>query len=188
MKKLSFFIVMLFATFVLTGCTSLSPDPKLHDNLPQNDKPLIQENVIVTAKMNDRIAKQDTAVGIDDLVRQTIQMALNKANIFNSQSQQYYKIHAQIVQASQPSFSLGRFPGKMEIEYTVTNPNGKTVFNKTIYNEGQSDSNAFLGDTRHKRSRIVTAAGNVNQFIEAFNKSMQQNSSKKETKKAKKRK
>lgn len=184
MKKLSLFISMLFAVLVLTGCTTLSPDPKLHNDLPQNSKPLIQDNVVVTAKMNDRIAKQDTAVGIDDLVRQTIQMALKKANIFNSQSQQYYKIHAQIVQASQPSFSFGRFPGKMEIEYTVTDPNGKTVFNKTIYNEGQSDSNAFLGDTRHKRSRIVTAAGNVNQFVEAFNKSMKPSSSKK----AKKRK
>ncbi|MBN6710449.1 hypothetical protein JFL47_04260 [Haemophilus haemoglobinophilus] len=168
MKKiLSIFSFILTALF-LTGCMALSPDPKLHEVLSHNDKPLIQSNVTVTAKMNDRLARQDTAIGVSDLVRETIQVALKKANIFDSNSQKYYKIHAQITKASQAAFSMRRFPGKMEIEYTVSDNNGKTVFTKTVYNEGQSDVYYFAGAKRHTRSRIVTAAANVNEFITAF--------------------
>lgn len=188
MKKLSSLIVMLFATLVLAGCSTLVPDPKLHNNLPQNTQPLIQGKVIVSAQMNDHLKKQMSANGIDELVSKTIQMAVKKANLFDENSQQSYKIDAQILQASQAMFGAGSFPGKMEIAYTVTDPNGKAIFQKTIYNEGKADYWSVLAAERHQRSRIVTAAGNVNQFIEAFNKSMQQNSSKKETKKAKKRK
>lgn len=179
MKKLGLLFTLSLAVIGLSGCMTLSPDPKLHQNLPQNAQPLEQSNVVVSAKMNALIAKQATASGIDDLVRQTLQMALKKSNIFNSDSQNYYKIHAQIVQASQAAWSARRFPGKMEIEYTVTDPNGKVAFTKTVFNEGQSDRYYLLGAKRHMRSRIVTAAGNVNQFVEALNKAFQSKPTKK---------
>lgn len=178
MKKLSSFIVMLFATLVLSGCSTLVPDPKLHNNLPQNTQPLIQGKVIVSAQMNPHLKRQISAEGIDELVAKTIQIAVKKANLFDENSQQSYKIDAQILQASQAMFGAGRFPGKMEIAYTVTDPNGKAIFQQTIYNEGRSDYWSFFALKRHQRSRIVTAAGNVNQFVEAFNKSMKPSSSK----------
>lgn len=125
--------------------------------------------------MNERITRQVTAVGIENLVYQSLKTALQKANIFTPNGKGYYKIKAKIVQASQPAWSAGMFPGKMEIEYTVTDQDTNPVFTTKIYNEGESDKGYFSGQNRHTRSRIVTVAGNVNQFVQEFNDMMKAN-------------
>lgn len=169
MKKL-FNLLSIFVTLVfLSGCMALQADPTLLNKTPSNTVPLIKQDFVVEVDMNSRIARQATAIGIEELVEQSLKIALNNAKIFTQNGKGFYKIHAQITQASQSTMSFGAFPGKMEIEYIVKNQNGETIFSKNVYNEGRSDQWYFAGQMRHTRSRIVTAAENANQFVEAFN-------------------
>lgn len=67
---------------------------------------------------------------------------------------------------------LGDSSGKWKSNI-VTNQDSDPVFVKKIYNEGESGKNYFTGAKRHIRSRIVTVAGNVNQFVQEFNDMVQ---------------
>lgn len=169
MRKILSLLFLSVATLFLTGCMALEADPNLLNQTQPNTQPLVKQNFTVTAQLNDKIDRQVSAVGISQLVRNSVEIAIKNANIFNSSGTENYKIHAQVIQASQSTMSFGGFPGKMEIEYTVTDQNGKSIFHKTIYNEGSSDEWFFTGQKRHTRSRIVTAAGNANEFVKAFN-------------------
>lgn len=175
MKKSVRIFTLALSALMVTGCVTLDADHTLLGKTTPNAQPLVPQNYAVEVEMNERIALQATAVGIEKLVYQSLQTALQKANIFTPNGRGYYKVRAKILQASQSAVSFGRFPGKMEIEYTVTNQDSDPVFVKKIYNEGESDKFFFTGAKRHTRSRIVTVADNVNQFVQEFNDMMKAN-------------
>ncbi|MCW9698923.1 MULTISPECIES: hypothetical protein [unclassified Avibacterium] len=178
MKKLFMSGILFLSTLILTGCMTLQADPSLLNKTEPNAQPLVKQDYTVEVDMNDRLARQATAVGIDKLVYGSLKTALNNANIFTPNGKGYYKIHAHILQANQAAWSMRRFPGTMEIEYTVTDQNSNQIFTKKIFNKGESDKFFFSGSQRHTRSRIVTASDNVNQFVEAFNEMMKKRSKK----------
>ena len=175
MKKSVQFFALAMSALMITGCVTVDTYHALDKTTP-NEQPLVPQDYVVEVEMNERIARQVTAAGIEKLVYQSLQTALQKANIFTPNGKGYYKVRAKIVQASQAPFDLfGKFRGKMEIEYTVTNQDSDPVFVKKIYNEGESDQNSIFMAVRHTRSRVVTVADNVNQFVQEFNDMMKAN-------------
>ncbi|TFU44506.1 hypothetical protein [Neisseria sp. 19428wB4_WF04] len=104
---------------MIIGCETLTldADHALLGKTNPNAQPLVPQDYAVEVEVNERIARQATAVGIEKLVGQNLQTALHKADIFTPNGRGYYKIRAKIVQASQSAFSFGGFLGKMEIEY-----------------------------------------------------------------------
>ncbi|MDO4698012.1 MAG: hypothetical protein Q4A60_04965 [Pasteurellaceae bacterium] len=168
MKKI---ILTLFGAMLLTGCMALDPDPTL---LKQTSyaKPAIKSDYALNVSMNPKVERQASALGVTRLVQDSLKIALDNANIFTKSGKNHYKVDAYIEQASQATFSFGRFNGKLKIHYLVKTPEGNTVFEKSVYTEAGSDKWYFSGAMRHTRARIVNVSKNVNQFVQELNSNL----------------
>jgi hypothetical protein len=105
---------------------------------------------------------------LDESVKQSLEIALVNANIFDKNTSKTYKIDANILVASQAPMSFGNFNGTLEIRYVVLDIDGKEILDKKIYTEAGSDRWYFVGAKRHRRARALNISKNVLQFVETL--------------------
>jgi hypothetical protein len=157
-------ITMLLAlSLVLAGCAGPKIAADLLTNVKPNDRPTSSSGYEVSVTINPNINNFE---GIDASVQESLDMALTSAKIFSPDAASKYKIKAHILTASQAAMSFGSFEGKLEIRYTVVDPSGKDLFEKTIYTIAGSDHWSFSGAARHQRARAVNIAKNVLEFVD----------------------
>lgn len=150
---------------LLSGCLGPKVASDLLVETPREPAPLIDNSVRIGVTMNPRI---NNAERIDAIVQQSLQEALEAANIFTETSAAHYRIYAHISVASQAQFSFGNFDGTLEVHYRVTGPSGNQVLEDIIFTVAGSDKFSFFGGARHRRARAVNAAINAQQFVEVL--------------------
>ncbi len=129
----------------------------------KNNSALVGNAVEIDVEINPRINNYEK---LDDSVKQSLELALRNANIFGADASRPFKIHANILIASQSAWSFGSFEGKLEINYQLLDESGAKILEETIYTEAGSDKWYFSGAKRHRRSRAVNISKNVLQFVD----------------------
>jgi hypothetical protein len=155
--------LLLALSIVFGGCTGLKIAPDLVGSVRPNEKPITSSAYETTVTINPNINNDE---GIDQSVQESLDMALDSAKIFTAGGASKYKIKADILIASEAAWSFGSFDNKLQIRYTVINPSGHELIDKTIYTEAGSDHFIFYGGARHQRARAVNMAKNVTEFVE----------------------
>jgi hypothetical protein len=157
-------IAWLFTlSVVLGGCAGPKIAADLLDKVEPNQKPICSCSYEIAATIDPRINNYE---GIDESVRESLDIALVKSNLFTPDSATKYKIKADILVASEAAMSFGSFNGKLSIRYTVLNSTGRELLNTEIDTEAGSDKWIFYGVARHQRARAVNISENVLQFVE----------------------
>jgi len=153
--------LLLVLSLALAACGSKTAPDLL--GVAPSAKPTSASGYQTVVTINPRINNFE---GIDQSVHDSLDMALDSAKIFSPNAPSKYKITADVLTASQAAWSVGSFEGKLEIHYSVADPSGRPVADKTIYTEAGSDQFSLLGAARSRRSRAVNIAKNVTQFVE----------------------
>lgn len=148
---------------VLGGCAGPKIAADLLGKVEPNQKPICSCSYEIAATIDPRINNYE---GIDESVRESLDIALAKSKLFTPDSATKYKIKADILVASEAAWSFGSFRGKLSIRYTVLNSSGRELLNIEIDTEAGSDKWSFSGAKRHQRARAVNIAENVLQFVE----------------------
>jgi hypothetical protein len=157
-------IAWLFALSVaLAGCAGPKIAVDLLDQVKPNPQPICSCSYEVSATIDPKINNDE---GIDESVRQSLDIALAKANLFTPGSATKYKIKADVLVASEALVSFGSFDGKLSIRYTVSDSAEHVLLSTEIYTEAGSDKWSFSGAKRHQRSRAVNISKNVLEFVE----------------------
>ncbi len=157
-------------SLIFIGCAGPRIAVDLLAKTSKNEKPLSDNSSVVNVTINPRINNYER---LDESVKQSLDIALENANIFGSDASKHYKIDANILVASQAPMSFGSFEGKLEIRYLVVDPNNKEILDKTIMTEAGSDKFIFSGAARHRRARAVNISKNVLQFVEILRKHLE---------------
>jgi hypothetical protein len=168
MKKMCLLLPMLL--LALSGCAGPKIAADLLNNARTIEKPLTKNTSIVNVTINPEINNYEK---LDETVKQSLELALAKTNIFGVDTSKHYRIDANILTASQPPMSFGSFEGKLEIRYLVHDPNDEEILDKTIFTIAGSDKMFFSGAKRHRRARAVNISKNVLQFVEILHGSFQ---------------
>jgi hypothetical protein len=156
-------IALLFALSVmLGGCVGPKIAADLLATAAPNDKPICSCSYEIVATINPKINNYE---GIDQSVRESLDLALTTAKLFTPGAATKYQIKADVLVASEPAWSFGSFNGTLSIRYTVLGPSGQELLNKEIYTEAGSDKMYFSGAARHQRARAVNISKNVLQFV-----------------------
>ncbi len=152
-----YLLPIMIIIIIACGCAGpkIAPDLLAHAN--RNNIPLVNNPVTIAVDINPDINNYEK---IDASVKESLEMALVNANIFGADPSLYYKIHANILVASQSAWSFGSFKGKLEINYILFDDNNNKIIDETIYTEAGSDKMYFLGAKRHRRSRAVNISKN----------------------------
>jgi hypothetical protein len=124
----------------------------------KNNMPLVNNAVTIAVEIDPAINNYEK---IDESVKESLEMALINANIFGADPLHYYRIHANIMVASQAAWSFGSFEGKLKINYILFDDTNNKIIDETIYTEAGSDKWVFLGAARHRRARAVNISKNV---------------------------
>lgn len=156
-------LLLLMLLFAVSGCAGPKIATDLLANARTNQKPLTKKSSIVNVAINPRINNYEK---LDESVKQSLEIALANANIFDTDSSEPYRIDANILTASQSPMSFGSFEGKLEIRYVVHDPNDREILDKTIFTVAGSDKWSFSGAKRHRRARAVNISKNVLQFVD----------------------
>lgn len=157
-------IAWLFAlSVVLGGCAGPKIAADLLGKVEPNQNPICSCSYEIAATIDPKINNYE---GIDESVRDSLDIALTKSKLFAPDSATKYKIKADILIASESAWSFGSFNGTLSIRYTVLNSSGRELLNTEIYTEAGSDKMYFSGVARHQRSRAVNISKNVLQFVE----------------------
>jgi hypothetical protein len=157
-------IAWLFAlSVVLGGCAGPKIAADLLGKVEPNQKPICSCSYEIAATIDPGISNYE---GIDESVRESLDIALVKSNLFTPDSATKYQIKADILVASEAAWSFGSFNGKLSIRYTVLDSSGRELLKTEIYTEAGSDKWSFSGAARHQRSRAVNISKNVLQFVE----------------------
>ncbi len=157
-------IAWLFAlSVVLGGCAGPKIAADLLDKVVPNQEPICSCSYEIAATIDPKINNYE---GIDESVREFLDIALTKSKLFTPDSATKYKIKADILVASEPAWSFGSFNGRLSIRYTVLDSSGRELLNTEIYTEAGSDKAYFSGAARHQRARAVNISENVLQFVE----------------------
>ena len=152
-----------YLSVALAGCAvpkEIAPD--LLGNANPNTTPMTASTYETSVTINPHINNYER---IDESVHESLDMALNSAKVFSPQGATKYEIKADILVASESTVSFGSFDNTLEIHYSVTDPSGHEVFNRTISTEAGTDHWTFLGAKRHQRARAVNIAKNVQEFV-----------------------
>jgi hypothetical protein len=154
---------VLLVALLTSGCAipKIAPD-LLTGGVEVRTKPLIANAAWVKVSINPAINNWE---GIDESVKQSLELALKNAKLFGSNASNPYTIDAHILTASQAAFSFGSFNGKLEIRYVVSDASGAQLIDKTIFTVAGSDKMYFSGEARHRRARAVNIAKNVMEFV-----------------------
>ncbi|WP_158930540.1 hypothetical protein [Acidisphaera sp. S103] len=157
-------IAWLFALLVvLEGCAGPKIAADQLDKVEPNQNPICSCSYEIAATIDPGINNYE---GIDESVRESLDIALAKSKLFTPDSAIKYKIKADVLVASEAAWSFGSFNGKLSIRYTVLNASGQELLKTEIYTEAGSDKAYFSGAARHQRSRAVNISKNVLQFVE----------------------
>ncbi len=163
-------LLLALALVGLSGCIG----PKVATDLlvPDvvNSAPLQEGSVEIAVSINPKINNREE---LDATVRESLEIALENANVFGSDATRAYRITAEISIASQAAMGFGNFNGKLEIVYEVFDEAGNSVLAETIYTEAGSDRWFFMGLARHRRARAVNISKNVMQFVEMLQVKLQ---------------
>jgi hypothetical protein len=168
MKKV--YLLLLMLSLALGGCAGPKIAADLLADARTNEKPMTVNSSVVDVTINPRINNYEK---IDESVKQSLEFALAKANIFGIDPSHPYRIDANILTASQPPMSFGSFEGKLEIRYLVHAPGGREILDKTIFTVAGSDKMYFSGAKRHRRARAVNISKNVLQFVDSLQSQLQ---------------
>lgn len=163
--KHSALVTLTFAFVVLvgSGCAGPKMAPDLLANTERSQQPLVSNAVTIDVDINRDINNYER---LDDTVRQSLEVALENANIFGGDASGLYRIEAKILIASQAAWGFGSFEGKLEIIYVLSDENQKKILEETIHTVAGSDKMYFSGAARHRRARAVNISENVLQFVE----------------------
>jgi hypothetical protein len=107
--------------FVFSGCAGPKIAADLLAKAKTNETPLKEGTYILNVSINPQINNSER---IDESVKQSIDIALAKANIFGADTSKPHRIDANIKRASQAPMSFSSFEGRLEIIYTVTDFTG----------------------------------------------------------------
>ena len=143
------------------GCTSTTVAPELLQQ-PHHQTHVINKSAVVTAPINTHI---DRSEKVEESIKESLDIALNNANIFNKNSNEHYTIIATTALFSQSPVGFGMFGNKLNVNYKVYNENMKLLMDESIFTIDQSDKWFFAGGKRAERARAVNIAKNVNQFM-----------------------
>ena len=154
---------LIALSVVLGGCAGPKIAADLLGKVEPNDRPICSCSYEIVATIDPGINNYE---GIDQSVRESLDLALTTAKLFTPGAATRYKIKADVLVASQAAWSFGLFNGKLSVRYTVLDPSGQELLNKTIYTEAGSDRHSFSGARRHQRARAVNISKNVLQFVE----------------------
>ena len=157
---------LLFVAFVFLsafGCAGPKVAADLLNQVSPVDEPLVANSVTVEAAIDPRINNYER---IDETLKQSLEIALAKSNIFGTSSTRSYRITGYISVASQSAWSFGNFNGRLEVKYVVLDGAGKEILATTIYTVAGSDEWSFVGAKRHRRARAVNISKNVLEFVD----------------------
>jgi hypothetical protein len=154
--------VLLVLSVLLCGCVGPKIATDLLSDVEAHGEPLTDKSSEITVDINPEI---NNAERLDQSVKESLEIALDNAGIFGTDSENPYKIDAKILTASQSPMSFGSFEGTMEIHYIVHDASGSKILDKKVFTEAGSDKFSLLGAARHRRSRAVNISKNVLQFV-----------------------
>ena len=160
------YLVVILLSLVLGGCTTTTVAPSLLTQT-HNNTTRINKSVVVTAPINQHI---DRSEKVEESIKESLDIALNNANIFKKKTNKHYTIIATTTSFSQSPMSFGKFGNKLNVNYKVYNENMKLIINESIFTIGESDKWFFAGIKRAQRARAVNIAKNVNQFMRKIQK------------------
>jgi hypothetical protein len=158
--RISLFFVL---SVLLAGCAGPKIAMDVLSKAPPNDKPICSCSYEIVATINPRINNDE---GIDQSVRESLDIALTTAKLFTPGAASTYTIKANVLIASEATFSFGPFNGKLSIGYAVLDSSGHELLKTEIYTEAGSDLGFASGVARHQRARALNIAKNVLQFVE----------------------
>lgn len=158
-----FLMSVLLAAMAIAGCAGPKIAPDLLANVEVSSEPLVNNAVSIDVGINPEINNSEK---LDESVKESLQIALDNANIFGADATRPYRISANILVASQSTWSFGSFEGKLEISYALFDDLNNKIVDEKIYTEAGSDKNYFSGAARHRRSRAVNISKNVLEFVE----------------------
>ena len=164
------YLLLFMLLFALSGCAGPKIAADLLANARTNEAPLINNSSVVNVAINPRINNYEK---IDESVKQSLDIALAKANIFGTDYSRPYRINANILTASQSPMSFGSFEGKLEIRYVVHDPDDREILDKTISTVAGSDKWFLAAVKRHRRARAINISKNVLQFIDILQSLLQ---------------
>jgi hypothetical protein len=170
LRTKSRYLLLLITLFVSSGCVGPKIAADLLANAMTNEKSLTNSSSIVNMTINPSINNNE---GLDESVKQSLEMALANANIFGADSSRPYTIDSNILKASQSPMSFGSFAGQLEIRYVVHDPKGKEILDKTLLTVAGSDRFIFSGAARHRRARAVNISKNVLEFVDILQNLLQ---------------
>ncbi|MDA3787346.1 MAG: hypothetical protein PF503_02460, partial [Desulfobacula sp.] len=125
--------------------------------------PLIDNSVTIDLKFNPAFNRQ---YKIEESVKESLEIALIKSNIFGAESSHPYRINVDVIIASMAPMSFGNFGNKLEIHYILFDENNNDIINETIHTVAESDEWYFAGVKRAQRARAVNISKNVLQFVD----------------------
>jgi len=155
------YISIILMALVFGGCTSTTVAPDLLQQSHYKTH-VVNKSAVVTSPVNKGI---DRSEKVEESIKESLDIALNSANIFNKSSNEHYTIVATTALFSQSPMSFGKFGNKLNVNYKVYNENMKLIMNESIFTIGESDKWFFSGQKRAERARAVNIAKNVNQFM-----------------------
>lgn len=156
-------LLVILSLSLLAGCAGPKVASDLLVKTEKLNSPLVGHGYSISAEINPKINNYEK---IDKSVKESLDIALKKANIFSANQSQPYIINANVEIASQAAWSFGSFEGKLQVEYTVYDELKKVILEKVIYTEAGSDEWYFSGAKRHTRARAVNIAKNVLEFTD----------------------
>ena len=170
-RKNLYVVLSMFALLTLTGCAGNKIAPDLLANTKVNSDSLVANTTTIQVDINPDINNYEK---LDESVKSSLELALENANIFGTDSTKPYRISANILIASQAAWSFGNFNGKLEIAYIVVDDTGNQILEEKIYTEAGSDKMKFSGAARHRRARAVNISKNVLLFVEKLQASLEE--------------
>jgi hypothetical protein len=113
--------------------------------------------------------------------REALQLTLDKvlrgSNFFDrSAAAGAARVHAKILEYSQPPASFGDFTTTLRVHYTVTAPDGVALYDQEILAKGADDTGAYAGLTRAARAKTLALASNVADFRNELEAALEQHS------------
>ena len=167
-KKNLYLLPLMIIIIIACGCAgpkkiAINIAPDLLTPAEKNKMPLVNNAVTIAVEINPAINNYEL---IDESVKESLKMALINTNIFGADPLHYYRIHANIMVASQSAWGFGSFEGKLKINYILFDDTNNKIIDETIYTEAGSDKWVFKGDARHQRARAVNISKNVLQFVD----------------------
>jgi len=145
------------------GCAGPKVATDLLAEVPRQETPLASAPAAVEVSIDPGINNRE---GLDDTLKESLELALSNANVFGNDGATPYRIEAHILVASQSAMSFGNFEGKLGVHWVVHDPTGQQVLDEEIHTIAGADHWSFSGAARHRRARAVNIAKNVLQFVD----------------------